>query len=226
MGIETVVLDLDDTLVATARSYRRALSVLGRYGVDAGDFVTAHQRWWAVYQEGRCTMQDLYHGRMSDCGLTGDVAMEANERFIEASAAPRWRRGARRMLLTLGSLPVRTVILTNGGSDAQTKKMERLRLADLVDAIVISEEVGQAKPSAGAFDAALRAVRGDAGMAVMVGDDLETDVRAALAAGFAFAVWLSSTAVNAEDPLIRKVSRLDQVVPALGLVHDDVHARS
>jgi phosphoglycolate phosphatase-like HAD superfamily hydrolase len=86
MAIETVVLDLDDTLVAASRSYARALSVLTRYGVDPDAFVAAHRRWWARYQRGGCTIDELYEGRMGEAGLTGDLAMEANDRFVRAAA--------------------------------------------------------------------------------------------------------------------------------------------
>jgi HAD superfamily hydrolase (TIGR01549 family) len=61
-------------------------------------------------------------------------------------------------------------------------------LQELVDAVVISDKIGQVKPSAGAFNAALQAVAAAANSTTMVGDDLEVDVEAALAAGFARAV--------------------------------------
>ncbi|MDQ6899164.1 MAG: HAD family hydrolase [Candidatus Dormibacteraeota bacterium] len=214
-AIATMVFDLDDTLVATGRSYSRALSVLGGYDVDPGVFVAAHRRWWAAYQSGGCTMEELYQGRMRDCGLSGDLAREANDQFVQASAAIRWRRGARGLLTGLRSLHVKTVVLTNGGSRSQRQKMARLGLQELVDAVVISDEISQVKPSAGAFNAALQAVAGAANSTAMVGDDLKVDVEAALAAGFARAVWVTTNPRQLTDHRIVKVRRLDQVADAL-----------
>jgi HAD superfamily hydrolase (TIGR01549 family) len=217
MAIETVVLDLDDTLVAASRSYARALSVLTRYGVDPDAFVAAHRRWWARYQRGGCTIDELYEGRMREAGLTGDLAMEANDRFVRAAASVQWRRGAPRLLRTLRGLRIKTVVLTNGGSSAQREKLVRLGVDRLVDAVVISDEIGHAKPASAAFDAALQAVAGRAGTAAAVGDDLEADIEGALAAGLGGAVWLTTSDRTPPDHRILKVRRLDQVVGALGI---------
>ncbi len=58
------------------------------------------------------------------------------------------------------------MILTNGGSRSQRDKLARLRADKLVDALLISEEIGQVKPAAAAFHAALNAVTGRASAAV------------------------------------------------------------
>lgn len=217
MAIETIVFDLDDTLVAASRSYARALSVLARYDVDPAAFVAAHRRWWTCYQSGGCTIDELYEGRMRDAGLTGDLAMEANDRFVQAAAAIHWRRGAPRLLRTLRRLRIKTVVLTNGGSRSQREKMARLAVDKLVDAVVISDEIGQAKPATAAFDAALQAVAGRASTAAAVGDDLKADIEGALAAGLGGAVWVTTSHRKLPDHRIVKVRRLDQVASALGI---------
>ncbi len=217
MEIETVVLDLDDTLVAASRSYARALCVLARYEVDPAAFVAAHRRWWTRYQRGECTIEELYEGRMRDAGLTGDLAMEANDRFVRAAAAIHWRRGAPRLLRTLRELRIRTVVLTNGGSRSQREKLVRLGVDKLVDAVVISEEIGHAKPALAAFAAALQAVAARAETASAVGDDLEADIEGALAAGLVGAVWVTTSDRTPRDHRIVKVRRLDQVASALGI---------
>ncbi len=119
MTIETVVFDLDDTLVAAGLAYARALSVLADYHIDARTFLAARRRWWASYQRGECTIEQLYQGRMRDAGLTGAVAVTAHDRFVSAAAAISWRPGARHLLQSLRACQVKTVILTNGGSQSQ-----------------------------------------------------------------------------------------------------------
>src|SRR6266704_6481832 len=217
MAIETIVFDLDDTLVAASRSYARALSVLAGYDVDPAAFVAAHRRWWTCYQSGGCTIDELYEGRMRDVGLTGDLAMEANDRFVQAAAAIHWRRGAPGLLRTLRRLRIRTVVLTNGGSRSQREKIVRLGVDKLVDAVVISDEIGQAKPATAAFDAALQAVAGRASTSAAVGDDLKADIEGALAAGLGGAVWVTTSHRKLPDHRIVKVRRLDQVASALGI---------
>src|SRR5260370_12947162 len=101
MRIETVVFDLDDTLVAAGRANAGGLPVLTDYHIDARTFLAAHRRWWASYQRGECTIEELYQGRMRDAGLTGAVAVTAHDRFVSAAAAIRWRPRARHLLQSL-----------------------------------------------------------------------------------------------------------------------------
>jgi putative hydrolase of the HAD superfamily len=77
----------------------------------------------------------------------------------------------------------RMVLLSNGPTDLQRQKMKRTGLDGWFDAIIISGEVGCAKPQAGAFSLALAAAGCSAAQAVMVGDDWTNDVLGALAVG-------------------------------------------
>jgi putative hydrolase of the HAD superfamily len=105
-----------------------------------------------------------------------------------------------------------TVILTNGPVDPQRRKLEGSGLLGLVDAALVSEEVGWHKPDRRAFAAALAAVGGSPESAAMVGDHLEADICGALQAGFQRAVWLAPRWRAAhEDPRVTTVRRLDQV---------------
>jgi putative hydrolase of the HAD superfamily len=112
-----------------------------------------------------------------------------------------------------------TMILTNGAVDPQRRKLEGSGLLGLVDAALVSEEVGWHKPDARAFAAALTAVEGRPDTAAMVGDHLEADIYGALQAGFQRAVWLAPRWRDAhEDPRVTTVRRLDQVLTALTTV--------
>jgi len=59
-----------------------------------------------------------------------------------------------------------------------------LEVAPLVDAVLYSTAVGVAKPAARIFDAAARALAASRHEIVHVGDEIDTDVTGALAAGF------------------------------------------
>ncbi len=82
-------------------------------------------------------------------------------------------------------------LVTNGLTTVQRMKIDRLGLGTWFDAIVISEEVGVAKPDPAIFDLAfnqLNAVRGPRdrrAQTVMVGDSLSSDMAGARAAGIA-----------------------------------------
>jgi FMN phosphatase YigB (HAD superfamily) len=63
-------------------------------------------------------------------------------------------------------------------------------LSGYFDAVVVSSDLGVAKPDPAIFTHALSQLQLDASCAVMVGDSLERDVDGAIAAGLA-AVWIN-----------------------------------
>ncbi len=205
--------DLDDTLLASARARQRARRLLRRYGVDPRRFARADSRWWLRYAHGECTMQELRLGRLADAGLEGEPALEADAAYRAVANQIHRRLGAERLLRAVRAAGLRTAILTNGTSDPQRPKAERF--AHLVDAILVSEEVGHTKPDSRAFEAALKAVGGHPARAAMVGDRLEVDVEGALAAGFALAVWVTERRRNHLDPRVVRVRALRGVLPVI-----------
>jgi FMN phosphatase YigB (HAD superfamily) len=78
----------------------------------------------------------------------------------------------------------KTGILTNGYINLQRRKIERYNLADYVDFILVSEEIGYHKPDKRAFLEALKfAGNITPEKALYVGDNLVADVSGALNAG-------------------------------------------
>jgi putative hydrolase of the HAD superfamily len=90
--------------------------------------------------------------------------------------------------------------------------LERTGLRDLVDAVVISAELGAAKPDPAIFHVALQALGVQAGDALHVGDSLEQDVRGAMAAGVAAVLVVRDGAVA--PPGVPSVSSLDELLTA------------
>lgn len=213
--IRTVVVDLDDTLLASARARARARQHLKRYGIDGRAFAAADKRWWALFTTGDYSIDQLRLGRLADVGVTGPEAREIDAAYRAIGNDIRLRIGARRLLRDLKSAGYRTVILTNGTVDPQRTKVEQHRLHLLVDGVVVSEEVGHHKPDPRAFDAALQLVGGRPLEAAMVGDTLDYDIAGALASGFRRAVWVTGRRFQHPDDRVVRVRRLDQVLSAL-----------
>jgi putative hydrolase of the HAD superfamily len=92
----------------------------------------------------------------------------------------------------LGALPagLRLAIVTNGPRLTQREKLRAAGLESAVHAVVISGELGFAKPDAAIFRHALDALNVAPHEAVHVGDSLHDDVAGANAAGMT-SVWLN-----------------------------------
>ncbi|UEJ84186.1 HAD family hydrolase [Brachybacterium halotolerans subsp. kimchii] len=79
-----------------------------------------------------------------------------------------------------------TVVVTNGRTEQQSRKLDLTGIGNLVDHVVISESVGVKKPTAAIFEAALERLGSAAepGAVWMVGDHPEADIAGGRAAGF------------------------------------------
>jgi HAD superfamily hydrolase (TIGR01549 family) len=82
-------------------------------------------------------------------------------------------------------------LITNGPTRTQYPKIEQFALASLMDVLLVSEEVGSAKPDPAIFHLALRELGVAPARALYVGDSLESDLRGAEAAGLDF-VWMNT----------------------------------
>ncbi|MDD9265890.1 HAD family hydrolase [Paenibacillus sp. GCM10023248] len=85
----------------------------------------------------------------------------------------------------------RLLLLTNGAPDLQQEKVDSIPgLAGYFDHVVISGTFGRGKPDPAIFEHALELLGLSAEEAVMVGDNLDTDISGALAAGIR-SVWIN-----------------------------------
>lgn len=114
----------------------------------------------------------------------------------------RWRKSVRRcrgsFLLNAIRGNAKIGIITNGFSALQQVRLERTGLRDYFDLLVISEEVGVAKPNKKIFDYALeQAGNPDRSRVLMVSDTAESDILGGINAGLA-TCWLN--AHNREQP--------------------------
>lgn len=114
-----------------------------------------------------------------------------------------------------GRIPM--VLLTNGLSAVQRSRFARAGVSDYFAGIVISEEVGVQKPEPAVFAIALSHAPG-ADRAIMVGDNLYSDVQGALNAGID-ACWFNFRGMAA-DPEVTPtftVRSLAEIPAILGL---------
>jgi putative hydrolase of the HAD superfamily len=105
-------------------------------------------------------------------------------------------------------------LVTNGPSRTQRPKIEQFKLADHLDLLVVSEEVGVAKPDPAIFEIALDRLGVQASETLFVGDSIEFDMRGAASAGLPF-VWMNprDEALPADLPRpLAQIRRLDELV--------------
>ncbi len=138
--------------------------------------------------EGRAIrLQRLYSGlglRVTE-DEAQNLALVRRQAYLEHQRAVP---GASALLRALRSQGLWIGIVSNHVAREQERKLRSLRLRDLVDALIVSGEVGVNKPDPRIFRVALSHAGVPPGSAVMVGDSWEDDVLGARAAGIR-AVW-------------------------------------
>jgi putative hydrolase of the HAD superfamily len=111
-------------------------------------------------------------------------------------------------------------LITNGPSAIQRAKIERFGLAEYFDELVVSGEVGVAKPDPAIFRLALERLGVAPDEALFVGDSPEYDLRGAAAAGMPF-VWMNPGAEALPESIpqpLATIGRLGQLLEVLASI--------
>ena len=227
-----VLFDLDDTLFDHWGCTRVALGALqashdafGAWPFEA--FESAHRQLLeALHLEvlaGRLTVDDarlqrfrrLFEQAGGDASeaLARAAAAEYRERYVEA-----WRpvSGALELLQALHGR-VALGVVTNNVAGEQRMKIDACGFGPLLDAVVISEEAGVAKPDPRIFELALATLGRAPEAAVMVGDAWGTDIAGARAASIR-PVWFNRFGAVSPDPSVQEITSLAPVDAASALI--------
>ena len=111
-------------------------------------------------------------------------------------------------------------LITNGPSVIQRAKIERFGLAQYFDLLVVSGEVGVAKPDPAIFRLALERLGVGSAEALFVGDSPEYDLRGAAAAGVPF-IWMNAAGAELPagfTPPLATIGRLAELPGLLGAI--------
>ena len=203
--MRVVLFDLDDTLFDHQHCSRAGLLAVqrtyaGRIDVSIDEVESAYSR-----------LLEQWHEKVLDGSISIDEArierfrvLLSNEQTVatddDSEAAARCYRDAYDAAYrpVPGSIELlqrvkaeRSIgIVTNHVVSEQVKKIATIGVRPFVDELVVSEDVGVAKPDAKIFEAALSRLGGTSDEAVMIGDSWSSDILGATAMGIR-AIWLN-----------------------------------
>lgn len=124
----------------------------------------------------------------SDDQSLAEFAADLHDRL--AAAEHRLFDDAAQAVSAVRARRMAVALVTNGATDTQHAKLDALGIDEWFDAIVVTGEIGRAKPDVEPFRAALGSLEVEAAHAWHIGDSLATDVAGANAAGLT-SVWLN-----------------------------------
>ena len=227
MRYETLLFDLDHTLFDSHTCEVVAFEeTLRSAGADEPlryleTYSRINKSLWSAVERGELTPEDVRVSRFERLIATTDLDAEP-ELLADTFAVGLGQNGdlypgARNLLVELTQRAT-LALVTNGLSDVQRARVERLDIEQYFDAIMISAEIGAAKPGSEIFDATFRALGSPAkDTALMVGDSLSSDIRGGLNYNIA-TCWYNPSGKD-RDPSVRprhEITHLDQL-PAIAM---------
>lgn len=183
----TLLFDLDHTLLDSDASERAAYAhTMATIDLPEPDahfdrYVSINREMWARVEHGTMQPTEVRHLRFER--FVDELAIDADPHAMAAAFV--WGLGSfgdlyDGALAVLDELASRSTLalVTNGLSEVQRARIDRLGLAGYFEAIVISSEVGVTKPRRAIFDIAFGLLGSPpTHTAVMIGDSLSSDIR-------------------------------------------------
>lgn len=206
-AVDGVLLDIDDTLVDTRAAFRAAIGdalhaydpgatdatvdeALGLWRADANGHYRAYTRGEVDHRTQRMARANELHAAFGGPALD-DAAYDAWDERFDAAFRDGWaaHEDAVAGLTALLDAGVVVGALTNAATAYQTDKLVRAGLDGHLAVLVGLDTLGVGKPDPRVFAEACRRLGTDPARTAYVGDELDVDARAAVAAGLV-GVWL------------------------------------
>ncbi len=226
-----ILFDLDDTLFSLrgceAQALRRTLEYARLLSAMPASYIESYATISSGYWAARATdgtetytredvvelsWRDFLSAHDLDASRSAELAQRYWTEFCRSHAL---NPGAEAVLQRLSSR-YRLGMITNGYSDSQRGRLEAAGLLDLFDPLLISEEVGVAKPDLRIFQLALKKLDLDPEEVLYVGDSISHDREGCLRAGIEFCHYCPDHLAVAELPDVRyRIADLSDLISLL-----------
>ncbi|CFQ45453.1 pyrimidine 5'-nucleotidase [Yersinia aleksiciae] len=204
MKYQWILFDADETLFHFD-AYQGLKLMFSRFNVDFSTqdfdhYQLVNKPLWVDYQDGKISATQLQNTRFEMWAeKLGVAATRLNSEFLVAMADICSLLPGARELVDALSGKVNMGIITNGFTGLQTIRLERTGLKDIFSPLIISEEVGAAKPDVAIFEYAFNLMNNPAKEQIlMVGDNLHSDIQGGINAGID-TCWLNMHGAAQDD---------------------------
>jgi putative hydrolase of the HAD superfamily len=232
-NVRAVLFDLDDTLFDHRHSWQSGLAAVQQnfQGLQKIPLDELEREYAALLEElhwkvlqGVVSLEkarvERFHRLFSQVGE--DVSLSTAEfwaRYYQKAYRAAWRpvQGVIPLLRRLTPI-VKVAVVSNNLIEEQREKLKCCGLMTFVDHLVVSKEVGAAKPEPAIFEEVLKRLRCRVQEAVMVGDSWKEDILGAHRVGMR-AVWLNRWGRPCPDhALASEINSFEPVDAVLGVI--------
>lgn len=196
MKIQHIFFDLDHTLwdfeknsALTFQEILPASNITVDFNMFIKTYIPINFSCWKKYRLEQVTKHELKYLRLKetfdalDYDVNDDIIHHLSEEYI--LKLPNYNNlfeGTFEILEYLQS-KYQLHIITNGFEEIQTKKMEKSGISKFFNEVITSESVGVKKPNPKVFEYALEKANTNASCSIMIGDNIEADIKGALDCG-------------------------------------------
>ena len=193
--ITTVLWDVDGTLLdfnAAERAAIRTLFAEFKLGECTDEMLARYSAinisFWERLERNEITKPEVLRGRFEqffgEYGIDTGLAAPFNERYqVTLGDTIVYLDDSIDIIRSLRG-KVKQYVVSNGTVAAQTKKLDRSKLGELMDGIFLSEKLGVEKPNREFFDNAFAVIGpADPSEMIIIGDSLTSDIRGGMNAG-------------------------------------------
>ncbi len=193
MAYQWLLFDADNTLFDFDRAAAQALKgAMASFDLEMkphfqGIYRTVNKQCWEAFERGEIDQKTLRSQRFElffeKIGLSADPQL-FSKRYLEYLAdGGHMIEGARELLEHLtGSYSL--ALITNGLKEVQRPRIRKARIGGMFHSIIVSDEIGSAKPHTAFFDFTFEQIGTPAKEAVLViGDSLSSDMLGGLQYG-------------------------------------------
>ncbi len=219
----TLLFDLDHTLLDSNASEDAAFDLTMRAvgAEEPSRYRAAYDRingaLWASVEAGEITPDEVRFARFD--ALIAETGLDANtQEMADLFVGGLGNNGELYpgVINVLDQLvtKVKMAMITNGISFVQRTRIERLGLNDYFDTVIVSTEVGAAKPGTEIFDHAFADLGHPAKeSALMIGDSLTSDIKGGTNYGIA-TCWYNPhrKAAGPTDSISHEITSIDEVL--------------
>ena len=221
MRYSTILFDLDNTLydsdIAADIAFETTLASVGVLPTpDLLDtFVAINVDLWGKVEQGVLTPNEVRSLRFAQLiergGFAADPEAMGDAYVLGLGSNGELYDGALAMLAEV-AMDASLGLVTNGIGEVQRMRVARTDIGRYFDAIVISGEVGVAKPGAEIFDIAFEQLgHPDKASTIIVGDSLSSDMRGGIDYGIATCLYAPNGSPETDLPITHRITDLTEI---------------
>ena len=223
---KALLFDLDGTILDYSKSETAALFSAYKHVFNTlppNDLLPVYQKinssLWALFERGAIEIDNLKKKRFAEMfrhfDLDADPAVFSTQYLQELRRGGYLLKGALEVL-NFCSEKYRLGAITNGIGDVQRSRLNVAGISHFFETIVISNDVGLAKPDPGIFKIAFENMNlHDKKEILMIGDSLSSDILGGINAGID-TCWINNNGIDEKDiePLytIYNISELMEIL--------------